>query len=76
LGDFKKIVIIKNNSGHEIFSDIRNISLDIKNILVGGGGGSAAEYAMILKKRGHNVTLSYRGEEFSKMIDSNSLSLQ
>jgi putative YpdA family bacillithiol system oxidoreductase len=42
-----------------------------KNILVVGGGDSAIEAALILSDEGNNVTLSYRGDKFSRLKEKN-----
>jgi thioredoxin reductase/Pyruvate/2-oxoacid:ferredoxin oxidoreductase delta subunit len=43
-----------------------------KNILVVGGGDSAVEAAMgLAEQNGNQVTLSYRGEQFSRIKDRN-----
>jgi putative YpdA family bacillithiol system oxidoreductase len=43
-----------------------------KNILVVGGGDSAVEAAMgLAEQKGNKVTLSYRGEQFSRIKDRN-----
>ncbi|EQC49014.1 pyridine nucleotide-disulfide oxidoreductase [Bacteriovorax sp. BSW11_IV] len=55
----------------KIFYDIQDISKEMADVLVVGGGDSAGEYAKILCERGHKVTLSYRGGEFNRMIDQN-----
>lgn len=55
----------------KIFYDIQEITKEMKEILVVGGGDSAGEYAKILADRGHKVTLSYRGENFNRMIPAN-----
>ena len=55
------------------YFDIQNINEDHKKILVVGGGDSAAEYSKILCERGHEVLLSYRGNEFTRMIEQNAL---
>ena len=57
----------------KIHYDIQNISTEDKHILVVGGGDSAAEYSKILIERGHRVSLSYRGQDFSRMIEANAL---
>jgi len=55
-----------------IFYDIQKVEKDYKKVLVVGGGDSAAEYAKILVDRGHEVTLSYRGEAgFARMLPAN-----
>ncbi|MDA9793376.1 NAD(P)-binding domain-containing protein, partial [Bacteriovoracaceae bacterium] len=51
--------------------DLNNIPLNKSDILVIGGGDSASEYVQILKQHDHNVTLCYRKDSFSKMIDHN-----
>lgn len=42
-----------------------------KNILVVGGGDSAVEAALLLAEEKNNVTLSYRGESFSRIKPKN-----
>jgi thioredoxin reductase (NADPH) len=42
-----------------------------KNILVVGGGDAAVESAMLLADENNNVTLSYRGENFSRIKPQN-----
>ncbi len=55
------------------YFDIQDVNEQHKKILVVGGGDSAAEYSKILCERGHEVLLSYRGAEFSRMIEQNAL---
>lgn len=64
-------VKVTDSVANKIFYDIQAITPQMKNILVVGGGDSAAEYANILVERGHQVTLSYRKEEFTRMIEAN-----
>lgn len=71
----KLMAKIEPGTLERIHTDIQNIAKDMTQVLVVGGGDSAAEYAMILKNRGHNVTLSYRGSDFQKMIETNSQAL-
>ena len=66
-------VPITSNVAKHLFSDIQKITSDQKSVIVVGGGDSAAEYAKILCERGHQVTLSYRGHDFNKMIEQNAL---
>lgn len=54
-----------------IHYDLQQITKEMKKILVVGGGDSAGEYAKILVDRGHQVTISYRGEDFSRMLPVN-----
>ena len=42
-----------------------------KNVLVVGGGDSAIESALLLADEGNSVTLSYRGETFSRLKPKN-----
>jgi len=42
-----------------------------KNVLVVGGGDSAIESALLLADENNNVTLSYRGESFSRLKPKN-----
>ncbi len=72
----KLIANVDVESRKRIFDDIQNITPEMKDVLVVGGGDSAAEYAMILKNRNHHVSLSYRGSEFTRMLDANSKPLQ
>lgn len=54
-----------------IFYDLQNLHLNLKKVLVVGGGDSAGEYAKILYERGHDVSLSYRGAVFNRMLPAN-----
>jgi thioredoxin reductase (NADPH) len=56
-----------------LYFDIQKINIEDKKILVVGGGDSAAEYSKILHDRGHQVILSYRGTDFTRMIGQNAL---
>lgn len=56
-----------------IFFDIQKINVKDKKIMVVGGGDSAAEYSRILCDRGHEVILSYRGSDFTRMIEQNAI---
>lgn len=60
---------------HQHF-DIQKVSEQDKKILVVGGGDSAAEYSKILSERGHEVILSYRGDQFSRMIEQNAVDVK
>lgn len=64
-------VPISDTVSDKIFYDIQKIDSRAKNVLVVGGGDSAAEYARILFERGFKVALSYRGGEFEKMLPVN-----
>lgn len=44
-----------------------------KNILVIGGGDTAIESALLLSNEGNEVTISYRGENFSRLKEKNYL---
>lgn len=63
--------VIAESISDKIFHDIQKIDTSMKNVLVVGGGDSAAEFAKILFERGHSVSLSYRGETFEKMLPTN-----
>lgn len=56
---------------HTIFYDLQSLNQNFKKVLVVGGGDSAGEYAKILVDRGHEVTLSYRGDVFNRMLPAN-----
>ncbi len=62
---------IEEDISPRVFYDLRNLEANLKKVLVVGGGDSAGEYAKILVERTHDVTLSYRGKEFSRMIPVN-----
>lgn len=51
--------------------DITSTPIFNKKVLVVGGGDSASEYAQYLVDQGNSVTLSYRREKFSRMLDHN-----
>jgi len=55
----------------KVFYDLQGLEKTLTKVLVVGGGDSAGEYAKILIDRGHNVSLSYRGKEFNRMIPAN-----
>lgn len=42
-----------------------------KNVLVVGGGDAAIEAALMLSDEGNSVTISYRGEKFSRLKEQN-----
>lgn len=57
---------------HLVADDIQKIDPSLHpSVLVVGGGDSAIEYASILSKRGHNVSLSYRQEQFTRLLPAN-----
>lgn len=64
-------VTLEGRISEKIFYDIQKIDLHHKKILVVGGGDSAAEFANILIERGHQVSLSYRGKTFERMLSAN-----
>jgi thioredoxin reductase (NADPH) len=62
-------------SGRVVY-DLQHLKRELKKVLVVGGGDSAGEYAKILHERGHEVTLSYRGREFARMLPANAEATQ
>jgi thioredoxin reductase (NADPH) len=54
-----------------IHFDVSSFRCQTKNILVVGGGDSAAEFSQYLVEMGNNIELSYRGLEFSRMNSFN-----
>ena len=64
-------VPVDHSVSPQLHFDIQNVKIQDKKILVVGGGDSAAEYSKILCDRGHEVILSYRGLDFSRMIEKN-----
>jgi thioredoxin reductase (NADPH) len=51
--------------------DITSQRIEAEDVLVVGGGDSAAEYVEYLRKQGNRVTLSYRGSEFKRLNEHN-----
>ena len=51
--------------------DITSIQIRDENVLVVGGGDTAAEYVQYLHAAGNQVTLSYRQKEFRRLSDPN-----
>ena len=51
--------------------DITSVPIRNENVLVVGGGDTAAEYVQYLHPAGNQVTLSYRQAEFSRLNDQN-----
>jgi thioredoxin reductase (NADPH) len=59
-----------------ILFDITACRIVNENVLVVGGGDSAAEYVELLQQAGNRVTLSYRGAEFVRLNDRNLANLR
>ena len=55
--------------------DITSQRIEAEDLLVVGGGDSAAEYVEYLRKQGNRVTLSYRGSEFKRLNEHNHATL-
>jgi thioredoxin reductase (NADPH) len=55
--------------------DITSRAIESEDVLVVGGGDTAAEYVEYLHKQGNRVTLSYRGSEFTRLNEQNSAKL-
>jgi thioredoxin reductase (NADPH) len=55
--------------------DITSQAIASEEVLVVGGGDTAAEYVEYLLKQGNRVTLSYRGSEFTRLNEQNSAML-
>lgn len=51
--------------------DITSVPIRGENVLVVGGGDTAAEYVQYLHAAGNRVTLSYRQSEFTRLNDRN-----
>src|SRR5882724_11094244 len=51
--------------------DMTSQVIEQENVLVVGGGDTAAEYVQYLYKQGNQVTLSYRQSEFARLNDQN-----
>jgi len=55
--------------------DITSQPIENEDVLVVGGGDTAAEYVEYLHKQNNRVTLSYRGTEFTRLNDHNHAAL-
>lgn len=55
--------------------DITSQRIEGEDVLVVGGGDTAAEYVEYLRKQGNRVTLSYRGAEFNRLNEHNRATL-
>jgi thioredoxin reductase (NADPH) len=55
--------------------DITSQRIEGEDVLVVGGGDTAAEYVEYLRKQGNRVTLSYRGSEFTRLNEQNGTTL-
>jgi thioredoxin reductase (NADPH) len=55
--------------------DITSVPIQGENVLVVGGGDTAAEYVQYLYAAGNRVTISYRQPEFVRLNDQNRASL-
>jgi thioredoxin reductase (NADPH) len=55
--------------------DITSQPIKDEDVLVVGGGDTAAEYVEYLGKQGNRVTLSYRGSEFKRLNEQNGATL-
>jgi thioredoxin reductase (NADPH) len=55
--------------------DITSIPIRNENVLVVGGGDTAAEYVQYLHAAGNRITLSYRQAEFIRLSDQNRAAL-
>jgi thioredoxin reductase (NADPH) len=55
--------------------DMTSQHIENEDVMVVGGGDSAAEYVEYLGKQGNRVTLSYRGSEFRRLNEQNRATL-
>jgi thioredoxin reductase (NADPH) len=55
--------------------DITSQRIEGEDVLVVGGGDTAAEYVEYLHKQGNRITLSYRGSEFTRLNEHNRATL-
>jgi thioredoxin reductase (NADPH) len=55
--------------------DITSQHMEGEDVLVVGGGDTAAEYVEYLRKQDNRVTLSYRGTEFKRLNEQNHATL-
>lgn len=60
---------------HRLLFDITSISIRDEDVLVVGGGDTAAEYVQYLRAADNRVTLSYRGTDFVRLNDQNRAAL-
>lgn len=69
--DWKITPEIRDNVSYDITSK----KIENSNVLVVGGGDSAAEYAQYLHQAKNNVSLSYRRDSFNRMNELNKKTL-
>ncbi|NUN10170.1 MAG: NAD(P)-binding domain-containing protein [Ignavibacteriaceae bacterium] len=63
---------VKGEEGEKVYYRLLEPELiKNKNVLVVGGGDSAIESAMLIADEGNNVSISYRGESFSRLKPKN-----
>jgi thioredoxin reductase/NAD-dependent dihydropyrimidine dehydrogenase PreA subunit len=70
-GSPRKLGVSGENSENVYYRLLDPELIHDKNILVVGGGDSAMESAMLLADEKNKVTLSYRGEKFSRLKPKN-----
>ena len=56
---------------HRLLFDITSVPISGENVLVVGGGDTAAEFVHYLSAAGNRVTLSYRQSEFTRLSEQN-----
>lgn len=56
---------------HRLLFDMTSHRIENEEVLVIGGGDTAAEYVQYLPRQGNRVTLSYRQAEFNRMTQQN-----
>lgn len=66
---------IPSSLKRKVFFDITTIEIKNSNVLVVGGGDSAAEYSQFLVQENNNITLSYRKNKFTRMNSINKESI-
>jgi thioredoxin reductase (NADPH) len=66
----REYVLPASLKGRLLF-DVSSVRIENEDVLVVGGGDTAAEYTESLQLAGNRVTLSYRKAEFSRLNDRN-----
>ncbi len=67
---------IPNSLKQNVLFDITSQKLTGQNILVVGGGDTSSEYCQVLVLDQNKVTMAYRKEKFSRMMETNSTALE
>lgn len=62
---------LPNSLKQQILFDITSQRVADMNVLVVGGGDTSCEYSQVLLQEGNRVTLAYRKDKFTRMMEAN-----